>query len=161
MKQHWDNLIEQIQKLINDDAAVINGLRNGKDVSKIKKTFQQNVKSVGKMVEEFAVFVPDPDAEAIELPFGSDVFREAWEDYKDYLNEQFQLVMMPTMEKKRVWRLYNGSKKDEKKAVEMLEYLICSGYRMFFIPTDAQLTGQSAVAESSEETSFTFEKKTI
>ena len=56
MKQKWSMLVESIQKLIDDDAVVMNGLRNGSDINKIKKNFQRNTKNIGVLIEEFGMF---------------------------------------------------------------------------------------------------------
>ena len=161
MKQHWDNLINQIQTLIDSDAAVINGLRNSTDVSKIKKTFQKNVKTLSKLVEEFAVFVPDPEADEVQLPFDSTEFVESWNDYKEFLLGVYGIVLIPVEEKRRLKKLYRLSSKNEKTALDIIDLLINSRYRNINSTILLQLSDDKPGNEAETESNFTIKKNTI
>jgi len=164
MKQHWNDLKIQIQEFLNDYGAVLYGLRNGKEANKFRKEYVRKFNKLQKKMDEFGTFIPDPEAETFELPFESEKFQNSWEDYKNYLYEQFQVIMSQTMERRRVWRLYNIAKKDENKAIEILDYFICSGYKSFFVPSDEQLSGKTPEAETDNqepEIKFTLKKNTL
>ncbi|WP_158602552.1 hypothetical protein [Proteiniphilum sp. X52] len=161
MKEHWNNLVDQIQKMIDDEATVINGLRNGPDVTKIKKNFERNVKTLGKQIDEFSVFVPDPEADEIEMPFDSEEFAGTWKDYKEFLYDVFGIILVPVEERRRLKKLFNISKKNEERALEFLDFYICSRYKSIFLPKDFQLNNDQPGDEPAKESGFTLKKKTI
>lgn len=161
MKENWLNLVEQIQRLIDDNAAVINGLRNGPDVTKIRKNFERSVKSLSKQIEEFSMFVPDPEADEIELPFESPEFESSWSEYKDFLYQVFGIVLVPVEEKRRLKKLYNISKKNEERALEYIDFYICSRYKSVFLPKDFQHNSEEETEEKTPDHSFTLKKTTI
>lgn len=161
MKEHWANLVEQIQKMIDDEAIVINGLRNGPDVTKIKKNFERNVKTLGKFIEEFSVFVPDPESEKIEMPFDSEEFTSTWKDYKEFLYDVFGIILVPVEERRRLKKLFNISRKNEERALEFLDFYICSRYKSIFLPKDFQLNNDQPGDEPAKETGFTLNKTTL
>lgn len=161
MKEQWLNLVEQIQKLIDDNAAVINGLRNGPDVKKIRKNFERSVKILGKQIEEFSMFVPDPEADEIELPFKTPEFESSWREYKEFLHQVFGIVLVPVEEKRRLKKLYNISKKNEERALEYIDFYICSRYKSVFLPKDFQLNSEEETVEKIPDHSFTLKKTTI
>lgn len=161
MKERWANLVEQIQKIIDDDAAIINGLRPGPDVTKIKKNFERNVKALGKAIEEFSVFVPDPEVEKIEMPFGSDEFAATWKDYKEFLYDVFGIILVPVEERRRLKKLFNISRKSEERALEFLDFYICSRYKSIFLPKDFQLNSDQLGDEPAKDSGFTLNKKTL
>lgn len=160
MKVHWLSLIESVQKLIDDDAAVINGLRNGPDVSKIRKNFERNIKEVSRRIEEFGTLVPDPEAETIELPFDSEEFAAAWNDYKEFLNEVYNTILVPVEERRRLTRLYRFASKKEETALEIIDFLISSRYKTIFKPNNLQLAGETPDTENADS-GFTIKKNTL
>jgi len=161
MRENWHNLVTQIQKLIDDDAAVINGLRHGKDVSKIKRNFERNVKDISKGIEEFGQFVPDPEREEIELPFDSAEFAEAWSDYKEFLFNVWQIVLVPVEERRRLKKLFCIAKKKEERALDFIDFYICSRYKSIFVPKDFQLNNDEPGDEAPTIQPFSIQKKTI
>ncbi len=54
------------------------------------------------LIEEFGMFVPDPERDEIELPFDSVEFSEAWSDYKEFLFEVYNIVLVPVEERLRL-----------------------------------------------------------
>lgn len=153
-------LVEQVQKIIDDDAAVINGLRSGPDVSKIKRNFAQNVRAISKQIEEFSMFVPDPERDEIEMPFASVEFDEAWSDYKEFLFDVFNIVLVPVEERRRLKKLFNISRKNEERALEFLDFYICSRYKSIFTPKDFQVNDEPG-DEAGEKKTFNFKRTTI
>lgn len=159
MKKNWENLVNAIQKLIDDDSVVINGLRSCGEVTKIKKNFKRNVEAIGKAIDEMDTLLPDPDNKPIELPFESNEFSEAWDDYKEYLRCVFDIVLVPVEEKKRLNKLYKLSSKNEKVAIDIIDFLISSRYKTIFKPTDFQLSGNEPDAQ--QEVGFSIKKSTL
>jgi len=154
-------LVESVQKLIDDDASLISGLRNGPDIAKIRKNFERNVKNLVKQIEEFGMFVPDPDRDEIELPFNSADFSDSWSDYKEFLFSVFGIILVPVEERRRLKKLYNISRKDESRALEFLDFYICSRYKSIFLPKDFQLNNDEPGDESTKDTAFTLKRTTI
>ncbi|MDD2300458.1 MAG: hypothetical protein PHU69_12585 [Fermentimonas sp.] len=162
MKEKWQMLVESVQKLIDDDAVVINGLRNGPDVGKIRKTFQNNVKILNKQMTEFSVFVPDPERDEIKMPFDSVEFKEAWDDYKEFLLDVFGIVLVPVEERRRLKKLYKISGKDEATALEFIDFYITSRYKSIFVPKDFQMNNDEPGDEIPvKDETFTLKRNTI
>lgn len=162
MKEKWQMLVESVQKLIDDDAAVINGLRSGPDVNKIRKAFQSNVKTLSKHISEFSVFVPDPERDEITLPFDSVEFTEAWSDYKEFLLDVFGIILVPVEERRRLKKLFNISKKDEATALEFIDFYITSRYKSIFTPKHFQInTDEPGDDVPVKEETFTLKRNTI
>lgn len=161
MKEKWQMLVESVQKLIDDDAVVINGLRNGPDVGKIRKTFQNNVKILNKQMTEFSVFVPDPERDEIKMPFDSVEFKEAWDDYKEFLLDVFGIVLVPVEERRRLKKLYKISGKDEATALEFIDFYITSRYKSIFVPKDFQFNNDEPGDEAPVKETFTLNRNTL
>jgi len=164
MKKKWQMLVESAQKLIDDDAAVINGLRNGPDVNKIRKTFQSNVKSLSKQIEEFGMFVPDPERDEITMPFDSVEFTEAWNDYKEFLFDVFGIVLVPVEERRRLNKLFKLSKKNEETALEFIDFYITSRYKSIFALKDFQVNNDKDEPGDDapiKDEKFTLKRNTI
>ncbi len=161
MKQKWSMLVESIQKLIDDDAVVMNGLRNGSDINKIKKNFQRNTKNIGVLIEEFGMFVPDPERDEIELPFDSAEFADAWNDYKEFLLDVYNIVLVPVEERLRLKKLFRISKKNEETALEFIEFYITSRYKSIFAPKDFQFNNDEPGDEAPVKETFTLNRNTL
>ncbi len=160
MKKSWDKVIELTQKLISDQVVIMNGLRGSGNVSKIKKTFEQNLKQLDRAIEEFNLFVPDPERDEITLPFDSEAFAEAWDDYKEFMREVFDIILVPVEERRRLNKLHRISSKNEETAIEIIDFLITSRYKSIFKPEKLQLTGEQPDAEEAGD-SFTLKKNTL
>lgn len=161
MREKWQMLVESAQRLINDDAAVINGLRNGPDVNKIRKRFQTNVKALSKQIEEFGIFVPDTEREEIEMPFDSIEFNNSWNEYKEFLFEVYRIVLVPVEERRRLKKLYRISKKNEETALEFIDFYITSRYKSIFAPKDFQINNDAPGEEAPVKETFSLNKKTL
>ena len=160
MIEEWKKVINEIQSLIDETAVVINGLRNGKDVGKIKNQFNKRVKSVSKSVDDFGSYVKDPEAATVELPFDSEAFKTAWEFYKVYLHEVHGFGLENTVEIKRLSMLFKFAGKDEKTAIEMLDYFIATRSKTIFKPDSKLLTGDTA-SDDSISSAFSLQKQTL
>lgn len=158
MKEQWNILVQLIQKLVTDDAAVMNGLRSGTDVGKIKKNFTKNVKELSSQVEKFQMFIPDPANQQIELPFSSKKFADAWMDYKEFLLAVHNVVLTPIEERYRLNKVYNLSGKSEEKALEMIELFIVGRYKLIFKPKDFN---QVQIEEEEAEVPFSTQARTL
>lgn len=165
MKDKWIELVEQIQILIDDDAKVIYGLRDIPETRKIKRNFKNNIESLSKSIEQFNTFIPaDEECEEIKLPFDTTEFSEAWDDYKEFLLGVFKIALIPVEEKRRLKRIYRFADRDEKKAIDLIDFLMTGRYKSIFKPTDFQLTGEMPAKEnegSGDEATFTIEKTTL
>lgn len=161
MDEQWKILVEHIQALVNSDAAVINGLRNGPDVSKIKKNFKDNVKKLSDQVERFQMFIPDPVNQQIVLPFTSEKFANAWRDYKEFLLVVEIITLKPIEERYRLNRIYRLSDKNEEMAIELLDFFISNRYKSIFKPNTYSTNTEQPGEEVKEDLAFSTEAKTL
>ncbi|MCL1943346.1 MAG: hypothetical protein FWF54_07360 [Candidatus Azobacteroides sp.] len=160
MKTQWDSLTKDLNALMEDVGNILNGLRPGKDVAKLEKTFISRCSTICKKIDEFDQFMEGKPALSIEYPFDSGEFKTAWEYYKYYLEEVHHFRMESTVENKRLTMLYRLSGKNEQKAVDMLDFLISSRYKSLFKPSDKQLTGEEPATVIESSVPFSLKKET-
>ncbi len=72
------------------------------------------------LIEEFGMFVPDPERDEIELPFDSVEFSEAWSDYKEFLFEVYNIVLVPVEERLRLKSFLGSLRKMKKRHLNIL-----------------------------------------
>lgn len=68
----------------------------------------------------------------IKLPWDTNTFKKAWQNWKEYLAEQHGIKISSRTEQKQLENLFKISDKDEKKAQAMIDYSISSFYRTLF-----------------------------
>lgn len=68
----------------------------------------------------------------IKLPWETKSFKKAWQNWREYLLEQHGIKISSRTEQKQLENLFKISEKDEKKALEMIDYSISSFYRTLF-----------------------------
>lgn len=80
----------------------------------------------------------EDDIEPVEvtLPWKTDSFKKAWQDWKDYLKEQHHKVMKSRMEYAALAYLKRLSESKETTATEYLQFAMANGYPRFFKVTN-------------------------
>ena len=92
------------------------------------------------------------------MPFDGDDFREAWILYKEYLEEDHKTFIGSRHESVMLTRLKKLSGSNKKRAIEMLEFFIASGYKNIFKPSDRQLTGEEPARSEAEQSEINITK---
>lgn len=95
-----------------------------------------------------------PEPMAVELPWDSDAFKEAWQYWKDYLREQHRTYVKSRAEKKMLARLKKISEGSEAKAIEYLDYAESTLYRMFFKVTEREYQKPAQAERRSDDGDF-------
>ena len=79
---------------------------------------------------------PDVEPKEIKLPWDSDAFKNAWQEWKDYLAEQHNRRMKSRMEYAALSYLKKLSDGSEATAIEYLQFAMAGGYSKFFKVTE-------------------------
>lgn len=90
----------------------------------------------------------------VEMPWGSDEFKAAWQYWKDYLKEQHHIYLKSRMEKKSLAQLKKISDDSEQKAIEYMDYAEAGGYRKFFKVTERELKGDRPEERRNDDGDF-------
>lgn len=131
-----------------------------KKMSKASKTVEDQLKKAILLHNDFDKLVEPIAPIEVKLPFPSSEFAEAWKLYKEYLLEDHQNYMRSRRESMMLKRLKSMSDKNEKRAIEMLEFFMANGYKNIFKPTDRQITGDDlAKIEETQQTEIIINKK--
>lgn len=141
MKQQWDNLSKSIGEVHTNLNTFFEGITE-KKYSKAIKIVKELWNKVILLQNEFDKLVEPVKPTEIKLPFTSQEFTELWVFYKDYLLESHRKYLGSRHELMMIKRLSKLANKNERKAIEMLEFFMANGYKGMFIPTEKQLTGE-------------------
>lgn len=154
MKAQWDNLSKKVgefHKLLGDFLPEVSDKKNSKAVKLIESEWNTLVmlhNEVDKLVEPVAAI-------EVKMPFQSAEFAETWKFYKEYLQEAFGAYIPSRREVMQLRRLAKMADKNEKKAIDLLEYFMSHGSKGIYKPTEKQLTGEEpAKAEEANLSGF-------
>ena len=78
----------------------------------------------------------DIEPKEVTLPWDSSSFKKAWQDWKEYLEEQHNRRMKSRMEYAALAYLKKLSEGNEATAVEYLQFAMAGGYTKFFKVTE-------------------------
>lgn len=162
MKEEWDNYIDGLSEFGDAVTELLNALKPGPKTDKIKKMVNSRWEKLRKITERIGEMVSPIDPEEIKLPYESPQFAEYWSRYKDYLQEEHNVFIKSRRENELLKVLHSWAKDSESKAIMIVSFLIRSGYKSFFRPTDRQLSGDEPATANEEQKTFglNVEKKT-
>lgn len=163
MREVFKNLEQSIQQILTEYGTLVNGLKS-EQRTKFRRQLEKSSKKVIECMEKVDTLIPDNENTEIELPFSSDKFAEAWSEYKEYLLETHHIVLPPIAENKRVTKLFRISSKNEERAIQILDHLICTLQKNIYPPTKFQLqeaesTGEISATPEEEAQSFTLQRQ--
>lgn len=131
MKKQWDNLFdnlsefqEQLETFLSDADLKPTDSKNALALTKMWA-------QITNMANDFDQFVTPVESLTVE-EFKDKNLKEAWSFYKDYLTEQFGIVMRSRYEKKSIELLKKYSDNDNDAAVNILNICTGNGYQRFF-----------------------------
>lgn len=155
MKPQWINLYKAIGEHADHLQQFVNNVTDPK-TSKNLKELASGYNKILALGEEFARLVDPIASKIVEMPFPTAEFSEEWTFYKEYLMEQYQVYIPSRTEIKMLKKLKGwAGKQSEARAIEILEFLIINRYRLFFKPSEKQLSGDEPPAvEQNNSTSM-------
>lgn len=143
LRQEWEQLwatLESANTAFNEflqgGLSVADGQRVKQFVSKwdkLKNQAEQYYDAIDRLTNQ------QTEPVAVELPWATDTFKDAWEFWKGYLQEQHHIYLKSRMEVKALAQLRKISDGSEQKATEYLDYAEAGGYRKFFKVTEKEL----------------------
>ena len=154
MKDKWDNYIDSLSAFGEDITELLIALKPGPKTDKIKKQVNLRWEKLRKLTDAIGELIVPIDPEDIILPYENPQFAEYWKRYKEYLQEEHHNFMQSRRENEllKVLKVWGGE--SDKKAISILSFLIRSGYRSFFKPTDRQLSGDEPATATEEQQQF-------
>ena len=160
LKKTWDSNTKEVNSLMELINQCTNLLSPGTDNEKLKKKLLKtadNVAQKANSIDKTISVIPDPVD--IVLPFASEEFKIAWEYYLHFLEEAHSLSLASTVENKRLDFLYKISGKDEKRAIEILDFHIRQNYKPLYKLREDQLSGDEQPEEINNN-SFNIKQET-
>lgn len=158
MKPIWDNMsntMVEYNALITElSGEQINDPRIKKAIKKLIDLWTKIINQRNEL-DKYMEPIPAID---IKLPFKSEEFAEMWKTYKEYLQEDYGIVIGSRRESIMLNNIKKMSDNNEKRALDMLELFIANGYKSMFKPSDKQLKGEEP-AKNEEQTAFNMTKK--
>jgi hypothetical protein len=132
MMTFWDSL-----SVAND---ALNGFIKGGLPSMTEKRHKEFVRQWNKMKDRASSLCQQIEKEAdtniepveVVLPWNTDSFQEAWQKWKEYLEEQHKKYMKSRMEYAALAYLKKLSEGQEDIAIEYLQFAMANGYPRFF-----------------------------
>lgn len=135
MKDTWDELFMNLDDYATNmkefTAMVPKSPVLHKEIKKLERRWKQIQKNVNSFEKEFNPAKPI----TIKIPeeFNHLDFINAWQDWKDYLAEQHNIVMLTRMEANSLELLLELSERNKDEAIFMLKYAAGNGgYKKFF-----------------------------
>ncbi len=153
MKIQWDNLSKGFAQYNKVFAELTAGITDKKSANAVKVAVKEWNKVV-MLHNEFDKLVQPVQPVNIKPPFESKEFNETWKLYKEYLEETHKQYIPSRRELMMLRRLAKLADKDEKRAIDFLEYYICHGSKSIYKPTEKQLSGEEAGKVEDTESNF-------
>lgn len=134
MITHWNETTESLaafEEKMNEFVAIV---PQSPELYKQKNNLKKLWDKVRRNINEVDKFITPPAAIEVKIPkeFNNDKFVEAWQYWKDYLEEQHAIKMRSRMEVKSLMHLVEISEKDPEKAMKYLNYAIAKGSKSFY-----------------------------
>ncbi len=131
----------------------INSAKLPSSVGKLLTNIQADWDNITRAYNEISQYVTPVDPLDVKLPkkFSADLI-DKWQFWKDYLVEQHGICMKSRMEIESLKRLMSLADDDPKKAIQILELAIATGYKNFFSPDkkDQQNSNINSIISSHE-----------
>ena len=134
MKDTWDELfvnLDNYATIMKEFIAMVpHSLTLHKEIKKLEKIWRRIQTNVNKFEKEFNPAKPI----IINIPdeFNRDDFLIAWQEWKDYLAEQHNEIMLTRSETNALELLLEESEGNVKEAIYMLKYASGHRYTKFF-----------------------------
>ena len=84
------------------------------------------------VIDEFTAAAHQAKKLEVTLPWEGEKFLCEWDNWKDYLKEQHQIVLSSRSERKQLDLLVKITNNKEEEAYPVLDYAIANMYKMFF-----------------------------
>lgn len=161
MKTQWENLSKEFANFNAIFSKLIDGITDKKSANALRIAAKDWNKLV-MLHNEFDKLVEPVSAIDIKSPFQSEEFAETWKLYKEYLEETHNQYIPSRRELMMLRRLNKLADKDEKRAIEFLEYYICHGSKGIYKPSEKQLTGEEpGKVEDIDQSNFDVNAKRL
>lgn len=152
MRSNWNDLCS----LLADYEIILANLgeyfKVSKASEKIKKQLSGKWDEIVKKTEILDKQIDPLNPDPIQYPFESERFKAMWKYYKDYLEETHGVTIESRVENCRLKQLFRFSRKEEERAMLLIETLISNKYKNVINLSDKQLTGEENIPEVQSTT---------
>jgi hypothetical protein len=141
MKELWEKFTSETETFssqLTELSENVVDIRLKKGVIKMVDGFNKMVSLINEIDKQIEPISPV----MVKMPFPGEEFQNTWILYKEYMIESHKVFIMTRQESVILKKVFNLSGKDEKRAIDMLEFFIQNGYRSIFRPSDKQLYGE-------------------
>ena len=157
MKPQWTNFSNAFADFNNKLSEFTEGIQDTR-TQKAAKILTTTWNKLVYQHNEFDKLVEPIRARAFTMPFPSAEFSEIWITYKEYLLEDHNAYIGSRRESIMLKRLKKLADGNERRAIDMVEYFISSGYKSIFKPSEKQLAGEEPAKVETEQTIDTTKK---
>ncbi|MEA4975697.1 MAG: hypothetical protein VB046_08185 [Paludibacter sp.] len=154
MKLQWNRLCDTLTTYGDLISKTLDFLPPNKQSSKIRKHLEKEWEILIKIVTELDALIDPVNPIEINYPFQSERFKAMWKYYKDYLSESHNMTICSRVENSRLTQLYRFSRKDEERAMLILELMCANNYRNIICPSEKQLTGEEMMPQEMISTNL-------
>lgn len=134
MRKDWEELYLALGDFQDELEEHLPELPQSKHFNQRKKSLSKKWALLQKLANEFDTVVPSITSIHFTKPFESVEFTQAWQMWKEYLQEQHGISMRSRMEFYSLKRLVEISGKKVDEAIRILDFAMGTGYRNFFNP---------------------------
>ena len=131
-EKHYHNLQAVFQELCDSNHLTDH------QIEKINDSLSGLVEFYNSHTNSTPTIAPDYD-----LPFHSDQFRLAWENWKKYKKEQYKFTYKTLAEKSALSKLCDLAENDELTALKIIEQSMANGWKGLFKETQNASTGNN------------------
>lgn len=157
MKPQWTSFSNAFADFNSAFAEFTEGVQDARTIKAVKKLADKWNKAVFQH-NEFDKLVEPIRPIALSMPFPTSEFAEMWKTYKEYLLEDHNAYIGSRREDIMLKRLKKISDGNERRAIDTLEFIISSGYKSIFKPSDKQLKGEEPAKVEAEQSIDTTKK---
>ena len=155
-KNDLDQVMRDFQSVIRWSKLLSNNLmvlcqqeipiRLKKQVHDIMEAYNGYVKAINEYQDTFNKVINSQDGvikEEIKLPYESEAFTEAWQEWKDYLIEQHGIRISSRAQRWQLHFLKTYSNNKEEYAINLMHYCMSKLYVTFYKFTEKDILGKN------------------
>ena len=132
MKDSWDKFYEALAEVQDEIEELLPELPQSKNFNARSTSLKRKWGLAQKIANDLNEMIMPANPVPVKSPFDHVDFLNAWQMWKDYLQEQHHITMRSRMEVCGLKRLAEFSGHDYKVAVKIIETAIATGYKNFF-----------------------------
>ena len=132
MKKEWDALYEALAEVQDEIEELLPDFPQSKNFTQRAAILRRKWGLLQKLANDLNEMILPTNPIPVKSPFDHVDFLNAWQLWKDYLQEQHKFDMRSRMEVCSLQRLAELSGNDYLQAIRILKFFISTGYKNFY-----------------------------